>query len=97
MRLSPAEVAIGGTRKVIDEGWLPRQQQVGITGHAVAPDLYLGLGIKGAFNHMVGILRSGTIVAVNNDPDAPILQAADVGVLCDWHSFARALDAVLSD
>jgi electron transfer flavoprotein alpha subunit len=97
MGLSPGEVAIGGTRKVVDEGWLPRQQQVGITGHAVAPDLYLGLGIKGALNHMAGILRSGTIVAVNNDPDAPILQASYIGVLCDWRSLAQALNAVLSD
>src|SRR5205823_6093755 len=51
MGFSPDEIAIGGTRRVIDEGWLPRQQQIGITGHAIAPDLYLGLGVRGNFNH----------------------------------------------
>jgi electron transfer flavoprotein alpha subunit len=96
MGLSPDEVALGGTRKVVDAGWLPRQQQIGITGRAVAPDLYLGLGVRGAFNHTVGILRSGTIVAVNNDPEAAILQAADVGILSDWRSLAQGLDEVLS-
>ncbi|MFL5731980.1 MAG: FAD-binding protein [Chloroflexia bacterium] len=95
MGLSPGEVAIGGTRKVVDEGWLPGQQQIGITGRAVAPDLYLGLGVGGSFNHMVGILGSGTIVAANTNPEAPILQAVDLGVLCDWRSLAEALLGVL--
>jgi electron transfer flavoprotein alpha subunit len=75
----------------VDEGWLPRQQQIGITGRAVAPDLYLGLGVHGKFNHMVGILRSGTIVAVNNDPQAPIFEAADIGIVGDWRAVMQAL------
>jgi electron transfer flavoprotein alpha subunit len=96
MGLSPGEVAVGGTRKVVDDGWLPPQQQIGTTGHAVAPDLYLGLGVRGAFNHVVGILRSGTVGAVNNDPEAPIFYASDVGVVGDWREFAEALEQVLS-
>jgi electron transfer flavoprotein alpha subunit len=91
MGLSEESVAIGGTRKVVDNGWLPRQQQIGITGHAIAPDLYLGLGVQGKFNHMVGILGSDTIVSVNLDPGAPIFEMSDIGVVCDWREFTGAL------
>jgi electron transfer flavoprotein alpha subunit len=96
MGLPPERVAVGGTRKVVDEGWLPRHRQVGITGRAVAPELYVGLGISGSFNHMVGILRSGTIVAVNNDPEAPIFAASDIGIAADWRAFADAVTRRLS-
>ncbi|HET9492844.1 MAG TPA: FAD-binding protein [Chloroflexia bacterium] len=89
--LSPDEVALGGTRKVVDAGWLPRQQQVGITGRAVAPDLYVGIGLQGNFNHVAGMMRSHSVVALNSDPDAPIFKAADLGVVCDWREFAAAL------
>jgi electron transfer flavoprotein alpha subunit len=94
MGLSPAEVAVGGSRKVVDEGWLPRHQQIGITGRAVAPDLYVGLGISGTFNHTVGILRSGTIVSVNTDPDAPIFASSDIGIVDDWRQFANMVISV---
>ncbi|HKP52006.1 MAG TPA: FAD-binding protein [Chloroflexia bacterium] len=97
MGLSPDEVAVGGTRKVVDAGWLPRHQQVGITGRAVAPDLYLGLGVHGNFNHTVGILRSRIVVSVNSDPDAPIFRASDIGVISNWHSFAETLLSRLSE
>jgi electron transfer flavoprotein alpha subunit len=93
--LSPDEVAVGGTRKVVDDGWLPRQQQIGTTGHAVTPDLYLALGVRGAFNHTVGILRSGTVVAVNNDPQAPIFEASDIGIVGDWREIMEALEHVM--
>lgn len=96
LSLSPDETAIGGTRKVVDEGWLPRQQQIGITGHAVAPDIYLGLGVSGKFNHTVGILRAGTVVSVNTDPEAPIFDASDVGIVGDWHALTDALLNLLS-
>jgi electron transfer flavoprotein alpha subunit len=89
--MSPDEVAVGGTRKVVDAGWLPRQQQVGITGRAVAPDLYVGIGLQGNFNHVAGMMRSRKVIAVNTDPDAPIFKAADVGVVCDWRELAAAL------
>ncbi|HEX9989844.1 MAG TPA: FAD-binding protein [Chloroflexia bacterium] len=94
MGLSPEEVAVGGSRKVVDEGWLPRHQQIGITGRAVAPDLYVGLGISGTFNHTVGILRSGTIVSVNTDPDAPIFASSDIGIVADWRQFANEVISV---
>lgn len=91
MGLAPTDVAIGGTRKVVDEGWLPRHQQIGITGRVVAPDLYVSLGVSGKFNHMVGVLNSGTIVAVNSDVEAAIFEMADVGVVGDWREFVGAL------
>lgn len=89
------EVAIGGTRKAVDAGWLPRQQQIGTTGRMVSPDVYLALGIQGKFNHTVGILGSGTIVSVNNDPGAPIFGLSDIGVVGDWREFARAMLAAI--
>jgi electron transfer flavoprotein alpha subunit len=95
MGLRPEEIAIGGTRKVVDEGWLPRHQQIGLTGRTVAPDLYLAMGLQGNFNHTSGILRSRTIVAVNTDPDAPIYLACDIGIIADWREFASALRQLL--
>jgi electron transfer flavoprotein alpha subunit len=91
MHLSPGEVAVGGTRKVIEAGWLPSQQQVGITGRAVAPDLYLAIGVQGNFNHTSGILRSGVVVSVNNDPDAPIFEASDIGIVSGWEPLVESL------
>jgi electron transfer flavoprotein alpha subunit len=96
MHLLPGEVAVGGTRKVIDEGWLPSQQQVGITGRAVAPDLYLAMGVQGNFNHISGVLRSGLVVSVNNDPAAPIFGASDIGIVSDWEPFVETLISRLS-
>ncbi|MEO6458001.1 MAG: FAD-binding protein [Chloroflexia bacterium] len=93
---SPDEIAIGATRKVIDAGWLPRHQQIGITGRAIAPDLYLGLGVHGTFNHTVGILRSGTVVSINNDPQAPIFAASDIGIVSNWQDFVEACSSLLS-
>jgi electron transfer flavoprotein alpha subunit len=94
---APNEVAVGATRKVVDEGWLPRHQQIGITGRAVAPDLYIGIGVQGKFNHTVGILRSGTVVSVNNDPEAPIFAASDIGLVADWQPLVEALSSLLSN
>jgi electron transfer flavoprotein alpha subunit len=95
--LSPHEVAVGGTRKVVDAGWLPRHQQVGITGRAIAPDLYLGLGVHGNFNHMVGILRSGIVIAINSNPDAPIFDSSDIGILSDWRRIAEIMKGKLEN
>jgi electron transfer flavoprotein alpha subunit len=83
--------AIGATRKVVDLGWLPRQQQIGLTGRSVAPGLYIGVGTSGGFNHSVGILRSGTIVAINPDAEAPIFQVADLGLVGPWERAVPAL------
>jgi electron transfer flavoprotein alpha subunit len=77
--------AIGATRRVVDKGWLARQQQIGITGRAVSPGLYIGVGVRGAFNHTIGIQRSGIIVAINIDPQAEIFQTADYGLVADFN------------
>jgi electron transfer flavoprotein alpha subunit len=72
------------TRKVTDKGWLPHARQVGITGRSIAPVLYIALGVSGRFNHTVGIQASGTVLAINSDPSAPIFDCADVGIVADW-------------
>ena len=84
VRVLDAELA--ATRKVTDRGWLPRARQVGLTGRTIAPRLYVAIGIAGKFNHMVGVRAAGTVVAVNADPDALVFQAADVGIVGDWHA-----------
>jgi len=75
----------GATRKVTDEGWLPRSRQVGITGRSIAPRLYVSVGASGKFNHTVGLRAARTVLAINCDADAPIFQACDVGIVADWH------------
>lgn len=75
---------LAATRKVTDKGWLPRARQVGITGRSIAPQLYIGIGLSGKFNHSVGIRAAGTVLAINNDPDAPIWDHADIGIVAPW-------------
>ncbi|HEY6041372.1 MAG TPA: electron transfer flavoprotein subunit alpha/FixB family protein, partial [Anaerolineae bacterium] len=79
------------TRRVVDAGWLPRQLQVGLTGRALAPNVYIALGIRGAFNHLVGLTRAHLIVAVNADPQAEIFKLCDYGIVGDWREVAAAL------
>ena len=88
--------AIGGTRKVVDLGWLPPQQQIGMSGRQVAPRVYLALGTRGSFNHAVGIRRAGTILAVNPSPRAEIFAECDLGIVADWREVVPALVARLS-
>ncbi len=87
---------LGATRRVTDRGWLPRSRQVGITGHSVAPTLYIGIGLSGKFNHMIGVRRAGTIVVVNDDPGAPVFEWADVGLVGDWRLVVPALAHALA-
>jgi electron transfer flavoprotein alpha subunit len=87
---------LAGTRKVTDAGWLPRSRQVGITGRAVSPAVYLLLGASGRFNHMIGTRGAGLVVAVNTDLGAPVFDAADVGVVGDWAEVAKLLTAELA-
>ena len=87
--------ALCATRKVTDTGRMPRARQVGITGHAIEPRLYLSLGASGTFNHMVGVRAAGTVVAVNTDPAAPIFGYCDVGVVGDWKAVMPELAAAL--
>ncbi|MBM3939976.1 MAG: electron transfer flavoprotein alpha/ beta subunit [SAR202 cluster bacterium] len=79
------------TRDVVEAGWLPRQLQVGLTGKSVAPTLYVGVGVRGDFNHMVGVQRSGTVIAINNNRRAVIFRQADLGIVADWNVFVPAL------
>lgn len=75
--------AVGATRVACDEGWAPRGEQIGQTGLSVSPNLYVGLGVSGAVHHTVGMQSSAHIVAVCDDPDAPIFELADFGVVGD--------------
>ena len=75
--------AVGGTREVIDRGWLPYSCQIGLSGRTVMPKLYIGLGVSGAIQHLAGMQTSGTIVAVNKDPEAQIFKIADFGIVGD--------------
>jgi electron transfer flavoprotein alpha subunit len=89
--------AIGATRRVTDAGWLPRQHQVGLTGKAVAPKLYFALGIRGVMNHTIGIQRAQTIIALNKDPEAPIFQVANYGIVGNCLELIPALTQALAE
>ena len=95
-RIDRLKGALAATRRVTDEGWLPRQTQVGLTGRVIKPRLYIGVGVRGAPNHIVGIRHAGTIVALNRDPKSPIFEHADIGLVGDWRELLPALAEALA-
>jgi electron transfer flavoprotein alpha subunit len=83
--------ALGSTRPAVDEGWIELDTMIGQSGKMVSPNLYIGVGLSGELQHMVGILGSPTMVAINNDPKAPVFEQVDYGIVEDCREFIPLL------
>jgi electron transfer flavoprotein alpha subunit len=89
--------AVGASREVTDADWLPKNRQIGLTGRAIAPRLYLAVGVRGAFEHTAGSVKAGVIAALNANERAPIFKACDVGLVGDWRETLPPLVNALED
>jgi electron transfer flavoprotein alpha subunit len=85
------QAAVGGTRPPLDEGWISEEQMIGQSGKTIRPKLYIGVGISGVIQHVVGIQDARTIIAINQDPNAAIFQSADLGAVADFRKLLPLL------
>ncbi|MEM0157972.1 MAG: FAD-binding protein [Thermoplasmataceae archaeon] len=90
------DASLGASRPVVDMGLVPRQQQIGLTGTSISPDVYIAIGISGQANHVVGIRYCKRVIAVNSDPNAEIFKFADFGVVMDAGSFIQGMKNAIS-